>query len=58
MVNLAEPASDEDAKAAYARWVNDSYWLLAPLKLKHRGVNVTDGRHEGNGRRVSARCCG
>lgn len=41
-VNLAEPASDEDAKAAYARWVNDSYWLLAPLKLKQRGVNVTD----------------
>ncbi len=41
-VNLAEPASDEDAKAAYARWVNDSYWLLAPLKLKQGGVNVTD----------------
>lgn len=39
-VNLADPASDEDAKAAFARWVNDSYWLLAPLKLKDRGVNV------------------
>ena len=33
-VDLANPAGDEDAKAAYARWVNDSYWLLAPLKLK------------------------
>ncbi|MEO5719605.1 MAG: hypothetical protein ABIR29_13685 [Chthoniobacterales bacterium] len=40
-VNLAEPATDEDAKAAYARWVNDSYWLLAPLKLKDLGLQVT-----------------
>ncbi|MGH9808004.1 MAG: hypothetical protein ACRD9W_12225, partial [Terriglobia bacterium] len=42
-VNLAEPGSNDDAKAAYARWVNDSYWLLAPLKLKDHGVNVADG---------------
>ena len=49
-VNLAEPASDEDAKAAYARWVNDSYWLLAPLKLKDRGTNVSaEGRKEMDG---------
>ncbi len=40
-VNLADPANDEDAKAAYARWVNDSYWLLAPLKFKDRGVHFT-----------------
>jgi hypothetical protein len=40
MVNLADPASDEDGKAAYARWVNDSYWLIAPLKLKDHGVHV------------------
>ena len=39
-VNLADPAADEDGKAAYARWVNDSYWLIAPLKLKDRGVHV------------------
>jgi hypothetical protein len=39
-VNLAHPASDEDAKEAYARWVNDSYWLLAPLKLRDPGVHV------------------
>jgi len=39
-VNLAEPGTEEDAKAAYARWVNDSYWLLAPLKLKDHGTNV------------------
>ena len=36
-VNLADPGTSDDAKAAYARWVNDSYWLLAPLKLKDKG---------------------
>lgn len=41
-VNLVEPGTNEEAKAAYARWVNDSYWLLAPLKLKDRGVQVAD----------------
>ena len=41
-VNLADPGTDEEAKAAYARWVNDSYWLLAPLKLKDRGVQVAE----------------
>jgi len=43
-VNLAEPAQHEDGKAAYARWVNDSYWLLAPLKVLDPGVQVA---HEG-----------
>ena len=43
-VNLAAPADDEDGKAAYARWVNDSYWLLAPLKVLDPGVKLT---HEG-----------
>jgi hypothetical protein len=52
-VNLADPASDADAKAAYARWVNDSYWLLAPLKLKDRGVNVAD---EGTKEMDGAQC--
>jgi hypothetical protein len=41
-VNLADPAGDEGAKAAYARWVNDSYWLIAPLKLKDRGIHVAE----------------
>lgn len=41
-VNLMNPAADEDAKTAYARWVNDSYWLIAPLKLKDAGVNLSD----------------
>jgi plastocyanin len=41
--NLAAPASDDEGKAAYARWVNDSYWLLAPLKVRDRGVQVEAG---------------
>lgn len=49
-VNLVDPASDENAKAAYARWVNDSYWLLAPLKVKDRGVNLAgEGTKEMDG---------
>jgi hypothetical protein len=42
-VNLAAPASDDEGKSAYARWVNDSYWLLAPLKIRDRGVKVEAG---------------
>jgi hypothetical protein len=41
-VNLADPGTGDEAKAAYARWVNDSYWLLAPLKLKDRGISVSE----------------
>jgi hypothetical protein len=49
-VNLVSPAQDEDGKAAYARWVNDSYWLLAPLKVLDPGVKLsTDGVKEVNG---------
>jgi plastocyanin len=49
-VNLAAPPSDDDGKAAYARWVNDSYWLLAPLKIRDRGVKVqADGPKDLNG---------
>ncbi len=39
-VNLADPGDGEEATAAYARWVNDSYWLLAPLKVLDRGVTL------------------
>ena len=39
-VNLAAPPPEGEAKDAYARWVNDSYWLLAPLKIRDRGVKV------------------
>jgi len=39
-VNLATPPAEGEGKDAYARWVNDSYWLLAPLKIRDRGVKV------------------
>jgi hypothetical protein len=38
--NLATPATDGDEKTAYGRWVNDSYWFLAPLKIRDKGVKV------------------
>jgi hypothetical protein len=41
--NLANPAKDGDEKTAFARWVNDSYWLLAPLKIRDKGVKVEAG---------------
>jgi hypothetical protein len=47
-VDLENPAAD--TAEAHARWVNDSYWLLAPLKLLDRGVEFvgldpsTDGK--------------
>lgn len=37
-VNVWNPADDADSKAAFQRWTNDSYWLLAPLKLMDSGV--------------------
>jgi hypothetical protein len=50
-VNLAAPGADEEAKAAYGRWTNDSYWLLAPLKLKDHGINLVDeGKKEMDGK--------
>ena len=41
--SLANPAKEGDEKTAYARWVNDSYWLLAPLKIRDKGVKVEAG---------------
>jgi plastocyanin len=49
-VNVVKPPEDEAGKAAYARWVNDSYWLIAPLKLRDPGVKVqADGSKDLNG---------
>lgn len=44
-INLADSATyaDGDGKAAYARWVNDSYWLIAPFKLRDAGIMVSTG---------------
>jgi hypothetical protein len=43
MANLMTPASDDEGKTAYGRWVNDAYWLLAPLKIRDKGVKVEAG---------------
>ena len=32
---------DDDLAAAYSMWINDSYWLVMPFKLKDRGVTLT-----------------
>jgi hypothetical protein len=52
-VNLTAPGDGEDEKAAYARWVNDSYWLLAPLKVLDPGVKLT---HEGTKETQGVEC--
>ena len=42
-VDLGAPNAEGDAKAAFARWTNDAYWLLAPLKLRDPGVHLAAG---------------
>ncbi len=39
-----DPATyTEDEKAAFARWTNDTYWLLAPLKINDPGTELASG---------------
>ncbi len=40
-INLHNPGSSPGQKAAFQRWTNDSYWLLAPLKIKDPGTDLT-----------------
>ncbi|MDQ6861706.1 MAG: hypothetical protein M3032_11200 [Verrucomicrobiota bacterium] len=42
-VSVASMPQDEAAKAAFGRWTNDSYWLLAPLKVLDPGVKLSYG---------------
>ena len=37
-------------KRAYAVWVNDTYWLLMPFKLRDPGVTLADGGPDSTGR--------
>ncbi len=37
-IDLANPGSSDEQKSAFARWTNDAYWLIAPLKLKDSGT--------------------
>ena len=34
---------------AYAIWVNDTYWLLMPYKMKDPGVTLAYDGEEGKG---------
>ncbi len=53
-VKVNQPPGDDagaDEKEAFKRWTNDSYWLLAPLKLEdggvvlaHRGTQEVEGQ--------------
>lgn len=45
-VDLSAPNTEGEAKEAFARWTNDSYWLLAPLKLRDRGVHLATGARQ------------
>ena len=42
-VKLADKNDEGDAKTAYRQWVNDTYWLLMPLKLLDGGVKLAHG---------------
>jgi hypothetical protein len=54
IVKLADPNQSEQTKAAFQRWTNDSYWLLAPLKLRDAGVKLSyqgERQEEGKGKK-------
>lgn len=42
-VSVASMPQDEANKAGFGRWTNDSYWLLAPLKVLDPGVKLSYG---------------
>ena len=39
-VFLTDTPTEDDQKAGFSRWTNDSYWLLAPLKVLDPGVKL------------------
>jgi hypothetical protein len=41
VARLNRAAADGESKEAFERWTNDSYWLLAPIKVLDPGVTVT-----------------
>jgi hypothetical protein len=54
-IDLADPGDSDDAKTAFQRWTNDTYWILMPLKLFDAGVVRTlqpDQQHDGRTYRV------
>ena len=52
VMNLNDTNTEGDAKEAMKRWTNDSYWLLAPLKLHDEGTHLADkGEQEIEGKK-------
>ncbi len=50
-VDIKNPGDSPDQKAAFRRWTNDSYWLMAPLKLQDPGVILSSpGKKEVDGK--------
>lgn len=49
---VTDPAAQRDLKErAHAMWVNDTYWLLMPYKLKDPGVHLAyEGEQSADGR--------
>ena len=55
VVRVDGAPADSAAKAqwlnrAYAVWVNDTYWLLMPFKLRDPGVTLVDGGPDSTGK--------
>lgn len=51
---LSGEAAEKLLAKAYGRFINDSYWLLAPLKVLDPGVNLADeGTADFDGQRVN-----
>jgi len=49
-IHVDKMPTDPEEKKLFARWTNDSYWLIAPLKCKDAGVMVSakpDETYEG-----------
>lgn len=40
-IKVGAMPTDPDEKKAYQAWTNDSYWLIAPLKIKDPGVMLS-----------------
>jgi len=40
-IHVDKMPTDPDEKKLFARWTNDSYWLIAPLKIKDPGVMLS-----------------
>ena len=40
-IRIDQKPTNDDDKKLFGRWTNDSYWLIAPLKIKDPGVMLS-----------------